>query len=178
MKKPKSVMEYPIVVRKVLGTLTISAPDLGIFVTLPAPPRKETNKGYVTDLSPEYCEQIGRRVREVWVKVDRHIQEKKWVPDASDIREVMKKADRDLTLPAFRKIIAKVVSVSEDTIRRDCDREIIQSYRTSGGHRRIPASEVAVYFAHLEGRMKEVAPEMEAIRKVMEKRDRPKDVEL
>lgn len=169
MKKPKSVMEYPIVIRKVMSSLTISAPDLGIFVAIPAPPRKETNSGYITNLDSEYCELLGRKVREVWMRVDRHVQEKKWVPDASDIREIIKKADKDLTLPAFHSVIRKVVSISQDTIRRDIDREVIQSYKTSGGHRRIPSSEVQTYLAYLEGKMKE-APELVRLREAVQRR--------
>ena len=60
MKKPSSVLEYPIVVRKHLNYITISMPDLGLFETLELP-KKNLNKDYVTLLAA--------RISSIWIKV-------------------------------------------------------------------------------------------------------------
>lgn len=150
MKKPSSILEYPIVVRKVLEFLTISSPDLSIFKSIPLPEKKKINNRYVTSFSDEYALRLGRAVIEIWKQVDGHIQTKKWAPPASDIKSTVKKSEKALSVPAFKKLVAMTVDVSEDTIRRDVDDKRIKSYKTRGGHRRIPASELGPYLELLK----------------------------
>ena len=158
MKKPSHVLEYPLVVRKVLENMTVSVPDLGIWATLPTPPKVKTEKGYVTQFNDEYALLLGREILRTYKKATLHMHEKKWVPDASDIRAVVKKAEKDLTVPKFTKLINQVVTVSEDTVRRDLEKGIIKGLKTSGGHRRIPGSEVGAYLAYLEKKTKPGTP--------------------
>ena len=150
MKKPSSILEYPIVVRKVLEHLTISSPDLSIFKSIPLPEKRISNNRYVTDLSSDYALSLGRAVIEVWKQVDSHIQTKKWAPAASSIKHTVTKSQKALSVPAFKKLVAMTVDVSEDTIRRDVDDKRIKSYKTRGGHRRIPASELGPYLELLK----------------------------
>lgn len=74
MKKPKSVLEYPIVVRQHLSSMTFSMPDLGLFETLELP---KNNK-----LSKEFIISAATRMSRLWLKATDHIHKKKWVPEA------------------------------------------------------------------------------------------------
>ena len=105
MKKPSSVLEYPIVVRKVLEFLTISSPDLSIFKSIPLPPKKKINNRYVTSFSDEYALRLGKAIIDIWKDVDGHIQTKKWVPEASDIKHTVKKSEKALSLSEFTKLV-------------------------------------------------------------------------
>jgi len=153
MKKPSHVLEYPLVVRKVQNSLTVSVPDLSIWGTLELPPKVKTEKGYVTQFNDEYALKLGREILRTYSRATRHMSEKKWVPNASDIKAVVTKQDKPLTVPAFTKLIGQVVPVSQDTVRRDIERGVIKCSKTSGGHRRIPGSEVGRYLAYLEGKV-------------------------
>jgi excisionase family DNA binding protein len=150
MKKPSSILEYPIVIRKVLNFLTISSPDLSIFKSIPLPEKRISNNRYVTQFNDQYALSLGRAVIEIWKDVDRHIQTKKWAPAASHIKHTVTKSQKALSVPAFKKLVAMTVDVSEDTIRRDVDDKRIKSYKTRGGHRRIPASELGPYLELLK----------------------------
>lgn len=150
MRKPAHVLEYPLVVRKVLENMTVSVPDLSIWTTLPLPPKVKTEKGYVTQFNDEYALHLGREILRTYSRAAKHMHEKKWVPNASDIKAVVMKQDKPLSVPAFTRLIAQVVNVSQDTVRRDIDAGIIKCKRTTGGHRRIPASEVGRYLNYFE----------------------------
>lgn len=154
MKKPSHVLEYPLVVRKVLENMTVSVPDLSIWTTLPMPPKKKTENGYVTQFNDEYALLLGREILRTYSKASKHMREKKWVPNASDIKSVVTKQEKPMTLPAFARLINQVISISEDTIARDIEKGIIKCSKTSGGHRRIPGSEVGSYLAYLEQKTK------------------------
>lgn len=169
MKKPSHILEYPLVVRKVLENMTVSIPDLGIWTTLPTPPKIKTEKSYVTQFNDEYALLLGREILRTYKKATLHMHEKKWVPDASDIRAVVKKSEKDLTVPKFTKLINQVVTVSEDTVRRDLEKGVIKGLKTSGGHRRIPGSEVGAYLAYLEKKTKPGTPK--SLKEAMEKKE-------
>lgn len=153
MKKPSHVLEYPLVVRKVLDSLTVSVPDLGIFATISMPPKIKTENGYVTQYNDEYALKLGREILRTYGKASKHMNEKKWVPNASDIRSVVEKRDKPFTVPAFAKMISQAYPISQDTIRRDIEAGVIKCAKTSGGHRRIPASEAGRYLSYLEGKI-------------------------
>jgi excisionase family DNA binding protein len=156
MKKPSSVLEYPIVVRKHLNYITISMPDLGLFETLELP-EKNLNKDYVTLLAA--------RISSLWIKATKHVNEKKWVPEASDIKSSVRKATKkDLTPLQF----AKQAGVSEQTIRRDIERGIIKAKRTGGGHRKIPESQIPLYLQFLKSGNKRSKDDILIIKKMMD----------
>lgn len=154
MKKPSHVLEYPLVVRKVQDSLTVSVPDLSIWGTLELPPKVKTQNGYVTQFNDEYALKVGREILRTYVRATKHMNEKKWVPNASDIKAVITKQDKPLTVPAFTKLISQVVPISQDTVRRDVERGVLKCSKTSGGHRRIAGSEVGRYLSYLEGKVK------------------------
>lgn len=150
MTKPKSVLEYPVVVAKVLDSITVSVPDIGHFEpAIPSPKKVLRNNRYVTDFDDEYALLIGKAVLKAWRAADTHIQEKRWVPDASRIKDILKVAEKDLSITEFTKEVQKSKRISQSTIRRDIDRGIIKASKTSGGHRRIPASEIQRYVSYL-----------------------------
>ncbi len=159
MKKPSSILEYPVVLRKHLNFMTISIPDLGVTIVEELPKDKKLTNNYVT--------QIGRRIGNVWVKGQRLLldrsQHKKYVPPASDIRTSLKKPEKDLSPARF----AELVGVSKDTIIRDCKSQIIRARRTSGGHFRIPLIQVSLYQEYLKHHIKHAKDHW--LRRAMEK---------
>ena len=142
MKKPTSILEYPVVLRKHLNFMTISIPDLGITLVEELPKDKKLNKNYVT--------QIAQKIGAAWVKGQRVLMDKsqhrKYIPEASDIRSSVKKPEKDLSPAQF----AKLVGVSKETIIRDCKKQLIRARRTSGGHFRIPLAQVGLYQEYLK----------------------------
>ncbi len=152
MKKPAHVLEYPLVIRKVQNSLTVSVPDISIWGTIELPPKVKVTKGYVTQFNDEYALKLGREILRTYSRASKHMNEKKWVPTASDIKSVVAKQGKAMTLPAFARVINQVIRISEDSVARDIERGAIKCSKTSGGHRRIPASEVGRYLAYLEAK--------------------------
>lgn len=158
MKKPKSVLEYPIVVRQHMSYMTFSMPDLGLFETLELPKNNKLNKEYVISAAT--------RMSRLWLKAMDHINKKKWVPEASDIKSsIRKSAKKDLTPLQF----AKHASVSEQTIRRDIERGIIRAKRTGGGHRKIPESQIHLYLQFLKSGNKRSKDDLKVMQKLLDK---------
>jgi excisionase family DNA binding protein len=157
MKKPKSVLEYPIVVRQHLNYMTFSMPDLGLFETLDLPKNNKLNREYVVSAAT--------RMTRLWVKATEHINKKKWVPVASDIKSSVKKsAKKDLTPLQF----ANQVGISEQTIRRDIERGIIKAKRTGGGHRRIPEAQLPLYLQFLKSGNKRSKEDRKVMQKLLD----------
>lgn len=152
MKKPQSILEYPIVIRKVLESITISSPDLSIWDSLPSPKKVFINNRYVTQMDDEFALALGRHIIKVWRNIDNHIQEKKWAPEASDIKNSVQKSEKALSIIDFHKLVLNHVQISINSLRRDLDKNAIQSYKTTGGHRRIPASELMPYLDYLKNK--------------------------
>ncbi|MFZ3228991.1 MAG: helix-turn-helix domain-containing protein [Pseudobdellovibrio sp.] len=145
MRKPTAIQEYPLVVRKVLENLVISIPDLNIWRQIPAPPKISRDGKTVSEMNDEYCLMLGRSIKAAWISAHQHVSEKKWVPEASNFKQSLQKADKDYSVPAFTQLLNKYMSVCENTIRREIKRGVIKCYQTKGGHRRIPASELEIY---------------------------------
>ncbi len=138
--------------------MTISMPDLGFFEILELPPNNKINKDYVT--------QLATRISRLWIKATKHVEEKKWIPDASDIKSSIKKAKAKGLSPLE---FAAQVGVSKQTIRRDIERGIIRARRTRGGHRKIPEAQIPLYLEFMKTGNKRNTTDLEAIRIVMEK---------
>jgi excisionase family DNA binding protein len=146
MKNPRSALYYPVVIKRSLDYITISVPDLGIALVENIPISNKLDKNYVT--------RIGKKVAEAWVKTQEIMKKKEahhsHLPEASLVKESLKMAERPLTPTKF----AKYVGVSFMTIIRDCKKGLIQSERTSGGHYKIPHSEIAIYKEYLKNHVK------------------------
>jgi len=142
MKKPTSPLQYPLVLRQHLNFMTISVPDLGITLVEDLPPDKLLNKTYVT--------RIGVRIAEAWLKAQVIMKSKseanKYLPPASQTKETLKIAEKDLTPMRF----SKLTGVSKNTIIRDCKKGIIRSSKTTGGHFKIPVAQVSLYQTYLK----------------------------
>ncbi len=149
-KKPSSILEYPIVARKVLNDLVISLPDIGIWVQIPLPEKKSINGVVQQGLPEEFLQQMAVAFKNTWLKGHKHITEKKWVPDASSFKDSTKKAQKDLTVMGFVNKVKPYMSICDNTVRREIKRGMIKCYTTAGGHRRIPESEVERYVRNSE----------------------------
>jgi len=96
--------------------------------------------------SPEFEQRLLEAIKQTWVYIEDHTQHKRWVPDPSTIRETLQKSEkRDFTLPEFTEKVREHMQISENTIRREIKRGVIQCYQTEGGHRRIPYQELELY---------------------------------
>lgn len=140
MKNNITDFSYPIVFKHIHGFLTVSVPDLGIDakVTL--------SKDFY---QPEKLEENKEVIWQTFSKVIKdsvsHLENKKWIPDASQIKTQLKTAEKDYSLPEFCRAVQNHITVSENTLRREISKGKIICYITEGGHRRIPASEIERY---------------------------------
>lgn len=140
MKKTVTEFPYPIVFKHIHGFLTVSVPDLGIDAKLPL-----TNDFFQTKNLEENKELIWQIFSQVMQQSVSHLETKKWIPDASQIKTQLKVAEKDYSLPEFCRAVQLHMSVSENTLRREISKGKIICYTTEGGHRRIPVSEVERY---------------------------------
>lgn len=140
MKNNITDFTYPIIFKHVHGFLTVSVPDLGIDAKVQLPRdffksgKLEQNKETIWKI---FAEVLGDSVS--------HLETKKWIPDASQIKTQLKTPEKDYSLPEFCRAVQKHITVSENTLRREISRGKIICYTTEGGHRRIPESEVQRY---------------------------------
>lgn len=149
-----STFEYPLVIRKVMNEIVISAPDLGYWKTIPLveieqplDTAKSSKNEKVVVLEDYFLTQITEGLKEAWLEIDDHKKNKKWVPTPSTFKQSLQKNEKDFTLPEFTLELSKYISISENTVRREIARGVIQCYQTEGGHRRIPFAELEVYLA-------------------------------
>lgn len=170
MKNPRSALYYPVVIKRSLDYVTISVPDIGITLVENIPNSNKLDKNYVT--------KIGMKVAEAWVKTQEIMKKKESsrnpLPEASLVRESLKIAEKPLTPTKF----AKFVGVSFMTIIRDCKKGIIKSERTSGGHYKIPHSEIPIYKTYLKNHIKYATEpwSTEAVKNLRDYQDGAKDI--
>lgn len=169
MKQPRSALYYPIVIKRNLDYITISVPDIGLTLIENIPDSNYLDKDYVT--------KIGTKVAEAWIKTQEIMKKKEGarisIPKASLVRESLKIAEKPLTPTKF----AKYVGVSFMTIIRDCKKGIIKAERTSGGHYKIPHSEIAIYRIYLKNHIKGATEpwSTEAVKKLRTHRESSKN---
>lgn len=149
-----STFEYPLVVRKVMNEIVISCPDLGYWKSIPVieieqpiETSKSAKNEKVIVLEENFLKQITEGLQEAWLEIDDHKKNKKWVPVPSTFKQSLQKNEKDFTLPEFTAELSKYISISENTVRREISRGVIQCYQTDGGHRRIPFAELEIYLA-------------------------------
>ncbi len=131
---------YPIIFKHIHGFLTVSVPDLGIDAKVAVP-----NDFFQTKKLEENKEIIWQIFSQVMKDSVSHLETKKWIPNASQIKTQLKTAEKDYSLPEFCRAVQKHITVSENTLRREISKGKIICYTTEGGHRRIPESELQRY---------------------------------
>ena len=131
---------YPIIFKHIHGFLTVSVPDLGIDAKVAVP-----NDFFQTKKLEENKEIIWQIFSQVMKDSVSHLETKKWIPNASQIKTQLKMAEKDYSLPEFCRAVQKHITVSENTLRREISKGKIICYTTEGGHRRIPESELQRY---------------------------------
>lgn len=141
-----SCYDYPLVIKKHMGHITISVPDLGITLV--------EDLSVTTKFDQASVIKLGKMVLSAWLKAHKLLDEKskskRPFEKPSNIKGSLDLAMKDLTPSQF----AKYVGVSSDTVTRDCAKGFIASRRTSGGHYKIPSSEIAIYKAYLANHVK------------------------
>lgn len=139
--------EYPLVIKALHGYLTISVPDLGLFEKI-----KISSDFYQNISKAENKLLLLELLTKTIQDTQKHVSEKKWKPEASSIKSQLKKTEKDFSLPEFQKELSKYVSVSENTLRREINKGHIICLSTTGGHRRIPESEIMRYVHYLNNK--------------------------
>ena len=140
MRNTITEFTYPIVFKHIHGFLTVSVPDLGIDAKVALP-----NDFYLAKKLEENKEIIWQLFSNMMKESVSHLETKKWIPNASQIKTQLKAAEKDYSLPEFCKAVQKHITVSENTLRREIAKGKIICYTTDGGHRRIPESELQRY---------------------------------
>lgn len=153
-------LDYPVVLRRVLNDLVVSVPDLGYWKSVPLLEQNNNENSAISAkneqmedlaeskilLTSEIIQQFSDAIKQAWVYIDDHKQNKLWVPEPSTFRKSIEKPDQqDFTLPEFTKRLSEHMSISENTVRREIKRGVIKCYQTEGGHRRIPYQELELY---------------------------------
>lgn len=164
MKNNLDPLSYIVAVFKDANFLRIVGADFNIQhgLSLPRKVKKvdpDQNQKIGLDWSDEDALAIGRAVLKTFDGIEKHLEQRKWTPKRSALKDLFKEAEASLTLPAFTKRVSKYVPVSEDTVKRDINKGIIQAAKTSGGksgrgHYRIPETQVPTYVAYLKLRQK------------------------
>ena len=146
MKNPRSALYYPIVVKRSHDYITFSVPDLNLTIFENLPENNKLDKDYVT--------RLGQKLAEAWIKTQDIMKKKEAarspLPEASLIRTSVQMSEKPLTPTKF----AKYVGVSYRTIIRDCEKGLIHAERTTGGHYKIPHSEISLYKEYLKNHVK------------------------
>lgn len=156
MKKiTPETLEFPIVIKKIANELVLSVPDLGLFKSIKIPIEKmidesskssnSIDKNNYVEMTKSFRNEIVEQIEYLWLATENHREEKKWQPIPSSFKQSLIKGEDDYSLPDFVKKLNQYISISENTVRREIQRGVIRCYQTTGGHRRIPVSEVNTY---------------------------------
>lgn len=157
-----SVLNYPVVIRKVGNEIFFSVPDLGFWKSvkfsknlteknnteISAKSSIFNSHDQIIQITPDFKNNIAECLIHIWSDIDEHLRTKKWIPDPSQIKQSLQTAEKDFTLPDFTKKLNQYLTISENTVRREIARGAIACYQTEGGHRRIPYSELQKYLSN------------------------------
>jgi excisionase family DNA binding protein len=140
MQKIKIDFEFPVVIKRIGPYLTFSVPDLGL------------SEKVLAEADTHACaeQDFLLALNSVISQAQKHINTKKWIPKTSTIKQTLTSQDADLSLPEFCQRLKKHLNISENTIRREIAKGHIISSFTSGGHRRIPESEITRYLNQIQ----------------------------
>lgn len=127
MKKRLTAFDYPLVVRKNLGFITVSVPDLNIIMVEDMPVKGRLEKHFLLKLA--------KTIGLCWLKVDAQIKlEKTKIAKPSMIKKILSPMYKNRPLKINEA--SKILGVSENTLRRMVRRRQIACVKTARGHRR------------------------------------------
>ena len=125
----KNVFDYPLIVKRHLQYLTFSIPDLGVSLVVPV------NTGQKLDA--KFLNTIAKNMGQAWIKGAMRLQNLERAqmpaPQASATKTTLS-SSRPKTLTAPQ--VAKILQVSENTVRRMTEDGTLACEHTRGGHRR------------------------------------------
>lgn len=127
MKNTTTAFDYPIVIRQNMGFLTITVPDLNIVMAEEIPVTGKLEKHFLM--------KVARGVGLAWLKVDKQIKRKQArLRKPSPTKTIM--GPRFKNKPINTPEAARILGVSENTLRRMVKRKQISCVKTAKGHRR------------------------------------------
>ena len=127
MKKRLTAFDYPLVVRKDLGFITVSVPDLNIIMVEDMPVQGRLEK--------HFLQKLAKIIGLCWLQVDAQIKlEKTKIAKPSKIKNILSPMYK--TRPLKINEASKILGVSENTLRRMVRRRQIACVKTAQGHRR------------------------------------------
>ncbi|MFN9067770.1 MAG: hypothetical protein ACK5V3_11120, partial [Bdellovibrionales bacterium] len=102
-------LEYPVVIKRVLGDIVISVPDLGHWDSFKISSLNSANSANpeTEDFGKKFDEILLKKINQVLVYIENHKSQKKWVPAPSTFRQSLQKPENeDFTLPEFVKALS------------------------------------------------------------------------
>lgn len=139
-------LKYPLVIKQVGADLVISAPDFGLYETVALTAKNNLSNSNINfEFDSETQKNLNQKIASLWLQIQNHLNEKKWIPDPSSFKQSLQQGEEDYSLPEFTQKLQQHINISENTVRREIKRGRIRCYQTEGGHRRIPASELKSY---------------------------------
>lgn len=131
MKNTSTAFDYPIVIRQNLGFLTITVPDLNIVMAEEFPVSGKLEKHFLM--------KVARSIGLTWLKVDKQIKRKQArLRKPSPTKNIMSPLFKNK--PINTPEAARILGVSENTLRRMVSRKQISCIKTAKGHRRFTES--------------------------------------
>lgn len=131
MKKTTTPFDYPIVIRQNMGFLTITVPDLNIVMAEEIPITGKLQKNFLI--------KVAKSVGLAWLKVDKQIKRKQArLRKPSPTKRIMSPLFKNK--PINTPEAARILGVSENTLRRMVKRKEISCVKTAKGHRRFTES--------------------------------------
>lgn len=153
-------LKYPLVLKQIGTDLVISVPDFGFYESVELTAKKILNSSNSSSIGFNFDHdtrsKLCSKIADLWEQIQNHLEQKKWIPEASSFKQSLQQGEEDFSLPEFTKKIQEHMYVSENTIRREIAKGKIRCYQTDGGHRRIPISELKNYLENSKARKIEV----------------------
>lgn len=125
MRNLRTALDYPVVIKQSQGYLVFSIPDLNIHLT----------ESLDSIQDPE---SLGRRMVEIWKRVDLRLQELarlgKAIPPPADSTHPLARNKKKWVTP---EEASRLLGMSVQTVRRMADEGFFTCRKTRGGHRKI-----------------------------------------
>ena len=131
MKKILTAFDYPLIIRKNLGFITISVPDLNIIMAEDIPVKGKLEKHFLM--------KIAKTIGLTWLKIDEQIKrEQTKIAKPSKTKKILSPLFKNKPLKINEA--SKILGISENTLRRMVKRRQIACIKTARGHRRFTES--------------------------------------
>lgn len=133
-------LDFPITLRRELKYIEVSSPDFHFSFVEALPSRGQIN--------PKYVSKIAELIAKAWLKNQEQLKRLenagRKLPEPSKVSEIYKDKKKS---PAYISVpkAAKMLKISEMSVRRACDSGLLRCHYTAGGHRKILRKDIEGY---------------------------------